>query len=241
MKHALVTGASGDIGKEICLMLAKHGYLLYLHYNKNVERGKALQKELEELFQVQSILVHADLSKPDGPAKLMDQISSPVDVLIYNCGHTHYGLLTDFTEESIAQTIQLNLISAISLTKRVIPSMIAKRNGKIIMISSVWGEVGAACETVYSGAKGGLNSFVKAISKELAPSQIQVNCVSPGIIDTQMLDCFSESELEELKADIPAGRFGQPNEVAHAVEFLLSEKASYISGHVLSLNGSWFT
>jgi 3-oxoacyl-[acyl-carrier protein] reductase len=241
MKRALVTGATGAIGNKICHMLARQGYMVYLHYNSNLEKGELLKQELKEMYHIQSILIQADLSKPDGPAKLMEQVSHPVDVFIYNCGNTHYGLLSDFSDESIAKTLQLHLTSAITLTKWITRTMITKRAGKIIMISSVWGEVGAACETVYSAAKGGLNAFVKAIAKELAPSQIQVNSIAPGVIETQMLDQFTEEEKTELKEDIPAGRFGQPEEVAHAAEFLISDKASYISGHVLSINGSWFT
>jgi 3-oxoacyl-[acyl-carrier protein] reductase len=241
LKTALVTGATGAIGSKICHMLASQGYFLYLHYNSKKDTAIKLQKELEKLYKSKSETISADLSQPEGPKNLMKQIPSSLDALIYNCGNQHYGLLTDFTDESINETMQLHLLSAISVTKSAVPAMVQKKAGKIIMISSVWGEVGAACETVYSAAKGGLNAFVKALSKELAPSRIQVNSVSPGVISTPMLDQFSEAEKLELAEDIPAGRFGEPEEIAHAVEFLLSEKADYISGHILSVNGSWFT
>jgi 3-oxoacyl-[acyl-carrier protein] reductase len=241
LKTALVTGATGAIGSKICHMLANQGYFLYLHYNSKEDAALKLQNELERLYKIKSETISSDLSKPEGPKNLMEQIPSSLDALIYNCGNQHYGLLTDFTDESINETMQLHLLSAISVTKSAVPAMVQKKAGKIIMISSVWGEVGAACETVYSAAKGGLNAFVKALSKELAPSRIQVNSVSPGVISTPMLDQFSETEKLELAADIPAGRFGEPEEIAHAVEFLLSEKADYISGHILSVNGSWFT
>jgi 3-oxoacyl-[acyl-carrier protein] reductase len=241
LKTALVTGATGAIGSKICHMLANQGYFLYLHYNSKEDAALKLQNELEKLYKIKSKTISSDLSKPEGPKNLMEQIPSSLDALIYNCGNQHYGLLTDFTDESINETMQLHLLSAISVTKSAVPAMVQKKAGKIIMISSVWGEVGAACETVYSAAKGGLNAFVKALSKELAPSRIQVNSVSPGVISTPMLDQFSETEKLELAADIPAGRFGEPEEIAHAVEFLLSEKADYISGHILSVNGSWFT
>jgi 3-oxoacyl-[acyl-carrier protein] reductase len=240
LKTALVTGATGAIGNKISYMLASRGYRLYLHYNKNEHAALTLQRELTERYNIMISLVQADLSKQEGPHLLLSQIRE-VDVLVYNCGAAHYGLLTDFTEKSISETMQLHLLSAISLAKGLVPSMVQKKSGKIIMISSVWGEVGAACETVYSAAKGGLNAFVKALSKEVAPSHIQVNCVSPGIISTPMLDSFSEEEKRLLAEDIPAGRFGEPDEVAHAVEFLTSQKSDYISGHILSVNGSWFT
>jgi 3-oxoacyl-[acyl-carrier protein] reductase len=241
LKTALVTGATGAIGTEICRMLAEQGYFLYLHFHKNEEKAKKLQKDLFDSFHVKSLIIHADLSKEDGPKKLLNQLTKNVDVFIYNCGNTHYGLLTDFTNESIRETMQLHLLSAIEITKTLSKSMIQQKSGKIIMISSVWGEVGAACETVYSAAKGGLNTFVKALAKELAPSGISVNSIAPGVIETPMLDQFSEEEKDELASDIPAGRFGQPQEVAHAAEFLISEKSAYVSGHILSINGSWFT
>jgi 3-oxoacyl-[acyl-carrier protein] reductase len=241
LKTALVTGATGAIGTEICRMLAEQGYFLYMHFYKNEEKAKKLQKELFESFHVKSLIINADLSKEDGPKKLLNQLTKNVDVFIYNCGKTHYGLLTDFTNESIRETMQLHLLSAIEITKTLSKSMIQQKSGKIIMISSVWGEVGAACETVYSAAKGGLNTFVKALAKELAPSGISVNSIAPGVIETPMLDQFTEEEKDELALDIPAGRFGQPQEVAHAAEYLISEKSAYISGHILSINGSWFT
>lgn len=222
-------------------MLARQGYFIYLHYNTNEDRAFKLQEELEKTYKIKSLPIKADLSSEEGTEKLISQVSSSVHVFIYNCGAPHYGLLTDFTEKSIQSTIQLNLTSAISLTKALVPVMIQKKSGKIVMISSVWGEVGAACETVYSAAKGGLNTFVKAISKELAPSNIQVNSVSPGVISTPMMEQFSESEKREIAEDIPAGRFGEPEEVAQAVEFLISDKSNYVSGHILSVNGSWFT
>jgi 3-oxoacyl-[acyl-carrier protein] reductase len=241
LKTALVTGATSAIGLKICHMLARQGYFIYLHYNTNEDRAFKLQEELEKSYKIKSVPIKADLSSEEGTEKLISQVSSSVHVFIYNCGAPHYGLLTDFTEKSIQSTIQLNLTSAISLTKALVPVMIQKKSGKIVLISSVWGEVGAACETVYSAAKGGLNTFVKAISKELAPSNIQVNSVSPGVISTPMMEQFSESEKREIAEDIPAGRFGEPEEVAHAVEFLISDKSNYVSGHILSVNGSWFT
>lgn len=241
LKTALVTGATGAIGSKICQMLANRGYFIYIHYNTNADAAMKLQEELETRYKAKSAIISADLSLPEGPENLSKQITGSIDILIYNCGAQHYGLLTDFSDRSINETMQLHLLSAISVTRSVIPEMVRNKAGKVIMISSVWGEVGAACETVYSAAKGGLNAFVKALSKELAPSCIQVNSVSPGVIATPMLDQFSEIEKAELASDIPAGRFGEPDEVAHAVEFLISDKADYISGHILSINGSWFT
>ncbi|MET3728670.1 3-oxoacyl-[acyl-carrier protein] reductase [Fictibacillus halophilus] len=241
MKNALVTGASGAIGSEISRMLASNGFRLYLHYNTNRSAAEKLQNELKDRYGVPVFIVSADLSKAEGPKALWTQIQEPIDVLVYNCGSAHFGLLTDFTDKSITETMQLHLLSAISLTKAIVPNMIQKKSGKIIMVTSVWGDVGAACETVYSAAKGGLNTFVKALSKELAPSHIQVNGISPGVISTPMMDQFTDEEKRSLAEDIPAGRFGEPREVSHAVEFLMSEKADYISGHILSINGSWFT
>jgi 3-oxoacyl-[acyl-carrier protein] reductase len=164
----------------------------------------------------------------------------PIDLLVLNSGISFYGLVTDMSDDDIDQMINLHITSPFRLTQKLIPSMISKREGNIIVISSIWGITGASCEVLYSMVKGGQNSFVKSLAKELAPSQIRVNAIAPGAIETRMLSKFSKEELKELEEDIPLGRLGHPDEIADVVSFLASKNSSYITGQVLSVNGGWY-
>ncbi|MFV8827213.1 elongation factor P 5-aminopentanone reductase [Alkalihalobacterium sp. APHAB7] len=235
----LITGASGDIGAAIAEKMAARGFSLYLHYYKN-EKGIKKTANICRTFGVNVQIVNADLSEKNSVNHLVNQITEPIDVLIHNSGSSYYGLLTDMTDKEIEKSIQLHLTSPIQLTKALLPPMIRKQNGAIIVISSIWGLTGASCEVIYSAVKGGLNSFVKALAKELGPTTIRVNAVAPGAIKTNMLSSFSEKEMEQLEEDIPMGRLGTPAEVANAVSFLSSNEASYINGQILSVNGAWY-
>ncbi|MEB1810152.1 MAG: SDR family oxidoreductase [Bacillaceae bacterium] len=235
----LITGASGDIGAAIAEKMAARGFSLYLHYYKN-EQGIQKTADICRTFGVNVQIVNADLSEKGSVNYLVDQITEPIDVIIHNSGSSYIGLLTDMKDEEIERSIQLHLTTPIQLTKALLPSMIRKQNGSVIVISSIWGLTGASCEVVYSAVKGGLNSFVKALAKELGPTAIRVNGVAPGAIKTNMLTSFSDQELEQLEEDIPMGRLGTPGEVANAVAFLSSNEASYINGQILSVNGAWY-
>ncbi len=236
-KWALITGASGGIGLAIAQYLADDGYNLYLHYNQNEEPVKRLAEQLTVRCQ----LIRADLSSPTGYLEISKHIFHNIDVLILNAGQSHVGLVTDISDEEVNKMVQLHITSPFLLTKQLLPMMIRKKYGKIIVISSVWGIVGASCEVLYSMVKGGQNTFVKALAKELAPSGINVNGVAPGPIETSMLHMFSEEDKQAILDEIPMGRFGKPEEIAHAVSFLISEKASYINGEILNINGAWYT
>jgi 3-oxoacyl-[acyl-carrier protein] reductase len=237
-KYALVTGASGGIGKAIAIQLIQQGYGVYLHYHKNKESVKKLTNQYQ---QDEIHLVGADLSKPDGVTTLMNQVHHQIDDLILNSGNSYYGLITDMNETLVNEMVQLHSTSPFLLTKSLAPSMIKKKKGNIILITSVWGQVGASCEVLYSMLKGGQNTLVKGLAKELAPSNIRVNGVAPGAINTNMLGHLVQDERMELEMEIPMGRLGEPKEVADVVSFLLSEKASYINGHIISVNGAWHT
>ncbi|WP_257351477.1 elongation factor P 5-aminopentanone reductase [Pseudalkalibacillus decolorationis] len=235
--YALITGASGDIGKAIARKLALEGYGLYLHYFQNKESCERLKFELEKMTDCH--LIYGDLALPDGVQQLVNKLSNSIDVLVYNCGSSLTGLITDVSPSELDAMTQLHMKSPFQLIQNILPQMVSRKAGSIVMISSIWGETGASCEVLYSMVKGGVNTMVKALSKELAPSGIRVNAVAPGIIDTKMNHHLSQQELETLQEDIPLGRFGQPDEVADAVCFLISNRSTYITGQILSVNGAW--
>ncbi len=230
MKYALITGASSKIGQQIALKLSNE-FHIYVHYNK--------RKEMVERLPNTS-MVQADLSAPDGVRQLLEQIHHPIDIIIHNSGNSFYGLMTDMTDADVEKMIQLNVTSPFLLTKKLLSAMIAKKSGSIVVISSIWGSVGASCEVLYSMVKGGQNTFVKALAKELAPCNIRVNAIAAGAVDSGMMDVFTEEERKNVCEEIPLGRLAKPEEIADAVFFLISDKSSYITGHILSVNGGWY-
>jgi len=237
-KFILITGASGAIGQAIALKLAEKGYSLYLHYNQNREGIEKLIHNLEA-FEGEYIPIMADLSLPNGYKQLASQIFS-LDGIIHNAGQSLYGLLQDLTEDDLAKLLYVSVTTPLLLTKALLPKLISKREGSIIVISSIWGQTGASFEVAYSTVKGAQISFAKALSKELAPSGIRVNAVAPGAVETPMLSGFSPDELSAVKEEIPLSRLATPSDVANGVGFLLSDDSSYITGHVLSINGGWY-
>ena len=238
-KYALITGASGGIGRAIALRMAAEGWNLYLHYHRNERGVNSLLEELKP-FQIKTKVIQADLSKDGGHQYILKEIDL-IDTIILNSGDSHFGLITDISDERAKQMVTLHTTSPFLLTKGLVPKLIQKKEGNIIAITSIWGEVGASCEVLYSMVKGGQNSFVKALAKELAPSGIRVNAVSPGAIATPMLERFDSDELYDLKEEIPMGRLGLPEEIAGVVSFILSKDSSYITGQVISVNGGWNT
>ncbi|WP_209122324.1 elongation factor P 5-aminopentanone reductase [Alkalihalobacillus sp. BA299] len=235
----LITGASGDIGAAIAEKMAARGFSLYLHYYKNEQNIQKVAHNCKA-YGVDVHLIQADLSQKASATRLVKQLHEPIDVIIHNSGSTYYGLLTDMKDEEIEKSIQLHLASPIQITKALLPSMIKKQSGNIMVISSIWGLTGASCEVVYSAVKGGLNSFVKALAKEVGLSNVRVNGVAPGAIETNMLSQFNKEEIHMLKEEIPMGRLGKSVEVANVVSFLTSNEASYINGQIISVNGAWY-
>ncbi|EEM04587.1 Short-chain dehydrogenase/reductase SDR [Bacillus pseudomycoides] len=175
----------------------------------------------------------------DGVQKLWAQIHYPIDVIVYAAGKSIFGLATDVTNEQLNEMVELQVKSVYNLLSLALPSMIRLRSGNIVVISSIWGQVGASCEVLYSMVKGAQNSYVKALAKEIALSGIRVNAVAPGAIETEMLSVFSEEDKKEIAEEIPAGRIGFPEEVAKTVSFLVSPGASYITGQIIGVNGGW--
>lgn len=240
-KTVLVTGASHGIGKAIATEFAQKGYRLVINCHKSPEKLYELQKELEFTYHIQVLASVGDISDFAYVCQLFEEIKQSfggVDILVNNAGISHIGLLSDMTTEEWHTMINTNLNSVFYTSKLAIPYMLSKQAGKIINISSVWGKIGASCEVAYSTTKGGINSFTKALAKELAPSNIQVNAIACGCIDTRMNHCFSEEERHELENEIPTGRFGSPEEVARFV-LSLAEGINYITGQVITIDGGW--
>ncbi len=238
-KFALITGASGGIGGAIAIKLAEQGYSLYLHYNKN---KNAIEQLLEQLkfFGGEYIPIQADLTTTKGYKHVVKNIFS-VDAIIHNSGTSHYGLLHELDEEQADSLINIHVRTPLLLTKELLPKLLSNGGGNVVVMSSIWGQTGAACEVAYSTVKGAQIAFVKALSKEVAFNGIRVNAVAPGAVQTAMLDGFSFDELEGIKNDIPMGRLASPENIADSVSFLLSDQASYITGQVLAVNGGWHT
>ncbi|MBT2660141.1 SDR family oxidoreductase [Bacillus sp. ISL-45] len=238
-KFALVTGASGAIGKAISTKLAAEGYSLYLHFNKNEKGMEELVCEIQH-FGGEYIPIRADLASKTGYLDLAANIFS-IDAIVHNAGNALYGLLEDLEEAEAEELIQIHLTSPLMLTKELIPKLRQKERGSIVVVSSIWGQTGASYEVAYSAVKGAQIAFAKALSKELASSGIRVNAVAPGAIQTPMVEDLSQEEIKAITDDIPSGRLGKADEVADSVEFLLSDKSTYINGQVLAVNGGWLT
>ena len=240
-KIVLITGASRGIGAAIAHRFAKEGYSLIITCSKSANELFALKQSLEELYHVTVLASVGNIGDSAYVCRLFDEskdLFGGVDVVINNAGISHIGLLTDTTFEKWNSLIQTNLSAAFYTSKLSIPYMLSKHAGKIINISSVWGTVGASCEVAYSASKGGLNAFTKALAKELAPSNIQVNAIACGCIDTAMNQCFSTEERASLEEEIPAGRFGTPEEVAE-LTYSLASNHNYLTGQVITLDGGW--
>ncbi|MFC7392609.1 elongation factor P 5-aminopentanone reductase [Scopulibacillus cellulosilyticus] len=240
MNIALITGASGGIGQAASKRLADDGYSLYLHYNEGRENIDTLVNELSYKYPDQQFTaVQADLTTKSGVKLLIEQIADPVDCVVYNSGKSLISLITEVPESDLDSFIQLHMASPFQLIQHLLPDMISNRHGKIIFVTSIWGLTGSSMEVLYSMVKGGQNSFVKALAKEVAPSGISVNAVAPGAVDTKMMGDFSEEEIEYIKQGIPMGRLGRPEEIADLIGYLASTKSDYINGQVVSINGAW--
>ena len=241
MKTVLITGASRGIGKEIALKFAREGYNIILNYNTNESKAKTLAKSIEKLG-VNCLIVKADVSNE---AEVFNMVNialkefGKIDVLVNNAGVALSKLFQLTTNDEIARVFGVNAFGVINCSKAVVPSMVSAKDGKIINISSIWGKVGASMETIYSASKGAVIAFTMALAKELAPSGICVNCVCPGVIDTDMLIEYSEADKKELKEQTPLNRLGTPQDVANAVYFLASNDATFITGQVVTVDGGF--
>ena len=241
MKTVLITGASRGIGREIALKFASEGYNVVLNYNSSEAKAKTIAKQIEK-FGVKCLLVKADVSVE---SEVIDMVNvalkefGRIDVLVNNAGVALSKLFQLTTTDEVARVFGVNTFGVINCSKAVVPSMVSEKSGKIINISSIWGKVGASMETIYSASKGAVIAFTMALAKELAPSNISVNCVCPGVIETDMLLEYTEEDKKELKNQTPLNRLGTPQDVANAVYFLASDNATFITGQVITVDGGF--
>ncbi|MBC1320073.1 SDR family oxidoreductase [Listeria welshimeri] len=236
-KYAFVTGASGEIGQAICIALAKAGWNLYLHYYQNRQAVEDIVPQLQA-ENIDVILIQADFDDFSSLKEIEKQVFQ-VDAFIHAAGHSHYALFQDTTDLDMTKLWNVHMYMPMRLIQIFIPKLMKSQQGRIVFISSIWGEIGASMEVVYSTVKGAQIVFCKALSQEVGLSGITVNAVTPGVVKTKMMDQFSLEEKEILRQEIPLKRFAKPEEIAETVEFLTSKKASYITGEVLRLNGGW--
>lgn len=239
-KTALVTGGAKGIGSAICRALAKDGYKIAINYNSSQNEAEALKNELSAITEVE--VFKADVSDSKQVKEMFSEIEKVfggVDVLVNNAGIAGQMLFTDITDEMWQKMINVNLSGAFYCCREALKFMINKKSGRIINIASMWGETGASMEVHYSASKAGLIGLTKALAKEVGLSGVTVNAVSPGVIMTDMMKSFSEADLAVLKDETPLNSLGTAENIADAVSFLASEKADFITGQVISVNGGF--
>ncbi len=236
-KIALVTGASRGIGLAIAEELARAGYQLYLTCRQSGNILTEVSDRLSATCHVPCKAIVADMGRPEDVTRVFSQIDD-LTLLVNNAGISYVGLLHEMSVDAWQEVMRVNLDSMFYCCRLAIPLMLRRHAGKIINISSVWGRVGASAEVAYSASKGGVDAFTKALAKELAPSNIQVNAIACGVIDTDMNRCFSEDDMTVLREEIPADRIGQPREAAQLLLSILNGP-DYLTGQVITLDGGW--
>jgi len=234
MKTVLITGASRGIGAQTARIFAENGYRVIINYNKSKDAAEVLPKELG------ASLFFADVSQKSDVELMFSQIQNEfggVDILVNNAGIAQAKMFTDITEEEWDDMFSVNVKGIFNCTKAALPYMIHKKSGKIINISSIWGITGASCEVHYSASKAAVIGLTKALAKELGPSGITVNCVAPGVIETDMCASLSQEDISALKDETPLGCIGTPDDIAKTVLFLASGGGDFLTGQVISPNG----
>ncbi len=236
-KTALITGASRGIGYAIAASFAEAGYDLILVCVSSIVSMQEYSTKLQQKYNIHCLAIQADVGRYEDVVKVFDQIND-LQVVVNNAGIAHIGLLSDMEVSQWQRLMQTNLDACFYTSKLAIPHMLHNGFGQIINISSVWGNIGASMEVAYSASKGAVNSFTKALAKELAPSNIQVNAVACGVIDTEMNGNLSKEEIDHLRDEIPACRLGSSAEVA-ALVLQIAQTPSYMTGQIITIDGGW--
>lgn len=243
MKTAVITGASGGIGSAVAIAFAEAGYNVVLQYNNGREKALALAQKIQKEFEVIALPVQADVSSSQAVGKMFDTVEQQlgsVDVLVNNAGIAQQKLFTDITNDDWHRMIGTNLDGVFYCSREVLKRFMLKtHSGVILNISSMWGQVGASCEVHYSAAKAGVIGLTKALAKEVGLSNIRVNCIAPGVVMTDMMKSFDAQTIADLKAETPLNALGTPEDIAQTALFLCSEKAKFITGQVLGVNGGF--
>ncbi len=240
-KTVLVTGASRGIGYAIAKKFAQNGFNVAINYNVNRTAAESLERELASQ-QCRVMTVKADVSSQEQVLNMIESVNSHlgnIDILVNNAGIAGQSLFTDITTEEWDKMFDINVKGMFHCCKAVLPQMIRNKWGKIVNISSIWGLTGASCEVHYSASKAAIIGLTRALAKEVGPSNIQVNCVAPGVIDTDMNSELDDQTLDELKEQTPLGVIGTGNDIAETVFFLTSDNAKFITGQVISPNGGF--
>lgn len=240
-KTVLITGASRGIGAETARIFAEKGYAVGVNYRNSKEKAESLAQELRGLG-VPVKLYPADVSCRDQVDRMVEDFLGDfgrMDVLVCNAGIARQELFTDVTESVWREMLGVNLDGVFHCCQAALPDMIRRKAGKIITLSSMWGQVGASCEVAYSAAKAGVIGLTKALAKEVGPSGVTVNCVAPGVIETEMNGLLSQETKDALAEETPLERMGTPRDVAEAIWFLASEAGSFFTGQVLAPNGGF--
>ena len=235
-KTVFITGGSRGIGAECVKLFSENGYKVAFSYLNSEKESKALCEKYGAIAYKADVADSCAITSAIGEA--IKELGK-IDVLINNAGVSQSCLFTDITDEMWDKMINTNLSGAFYATRAVLPQMISRKQGVILNVSSMWGEVGASCEVHYSASKAGLIGMTKALAKEVGLSGIRVNCVAPGAIETDMLSCFTNEDMDALKDETPLNRIGNTTDIANTLLFLASEKASFITGQVLGVNGGF--
>ena len=240
-KTVLITGASQGIGTAAARAFAAAGYAVAVHYHTSEDAALALIQELTAAGHT-AMAVRADVSDPEQVSKMVDNVLDnfcQLDILICNAGRAWTGLLCDMSDQAWRALMGTDLDGVFYCCRAVYRHMVSRKQGRILTVSSMWGRSGASCEAAYSAAKAGVIGLTQALARELGPSGITVNCVAPGVIDTEMNAGLTPEDLQALSEEPPLGRLGTPEDVARALLFLASPEAGFLTGQVLGVDGGY--